>query len=111
MSSADKHIPARDMQFHRNASDLRAHRGEQDMHPDRALASERAADERTDNPHILPLESERLQHLGRGRFHQPACLPMLRRGLRRSAMWRLLATSATPAFLASSTECPRRSYA
>ena len=26
----------------------------------------------------LPLESERLQHLGRGRFHQPACLPMLR---------------------------------
>ena len=70
MSSADKHIPARDMQFHRNASDLRAHRREQDMHPDRAFASERAADERTNDPHILSLEPERARQNVLHTFHE-----------------------------------------
>ena len=58
MAGADKHIPARDVQLYRNAGDFRAHGRKQDMHPQGAFAAERAANERTDDPHIFELEPE-----------------------------------------------------
>ena len=70
MAGADKHIPARDVHFDRNARDLCAHRREQDVHPDRALAAERAADERADDSHVFELESERVRQDVLHAFHK-----------------------------------------
>jgi hypothetical protein len=57
MARPDKHISPRYVQFHRHARDLRAHRRQEKMHPDRAFAAERAADERTDHAHVLQFQT------------------------------------------------------
>ena len=58
--------------FHRNARDFRAHRGEQDVHPDRAFAAERPADERTDHAHIFHFKAEGFGHARSARLSQTA---------------------------------------
>ena len=70
MAGADEHVSSRHVQFHRNAGRFRANRRDKNVRPDRALASKRAADERTNHAHIVERQIPGLRQNALDAFHK-----------------------------------------